>query len=44
METREQLDMLVALGCQAVQGFYFHPPLPEAELAELLARCDAQEP
>lgn len=43
VETREQLDMLVALGCQAVQGFYFHPPLPEAELAELLARCDAQE-
>lgn len=41
VETREQLDMLVALGCQAVQGFYFHPPLPVADLAELLARCDA---
>jgi len=42
VETREQLDILVGLGCEAVQGFFFHPPLPEAELAELLERYDAQ--
>ncbi|WP_325647351.1 EAL domain-containing protein [Humidesulfovibrio sp.] len=41
VETREQLDLLVALGCEAVQGFYFHPPLSEAELAGLLARDEA---
>ncbi len=43
VETRDQLDLLIALGCEAVQGYYFHPPLPEAELAELLARHEAME-
>jgi EAL domain-containing protein (putative c-di-GMP-specific phosphodiesterase class I) len=43
VETRDQLDLLIALGCEAVQGYYFHPPLPEAELAELLARHEALE-
>jgi len=43
VETREQLDLLIALGCEAVQGFFFYPPLPEAELAELLARHEALE-
>lgn len=43
VETREQLDLLVALGCDAMQGFFFHPPLPVDELAELLAQADARE-
>jgi len=43
VETREQLDLLIALGCEAVQGFFFHPPLLEAELAELLARHESLE-
>ncbi|MBU1230151.1 MAG: EAL domain-containing protein [Proteobacteria bacterium] len=30
VETREQLDLLGELGCEAVQGFYFSPALPEA--------------
>jgi diguanylate cyclase (GGDEF)-like protein/PAS domain S-box-containing protein len=36
VESREQLDILAKLGCGAVQGFLFHPPLPEDEMAALL--------
>ncbi|MDQ7836668.1 MAG: EAL domain-containing protein [Humidesulfovibrio sp.] len=36
VETREQLDLLAELGCEAVQGFYFSPPLPEAGVPEFL--------
>ena len=36
VETREQLDLLVEMGCEAVQGFYFSPPLPEAGVPEFL--------
>jgi len=43
VETREQLDMLVGLGCDAMQGFFFHPALRLDELADLLARFDAQD-
>ena len=41
VETREQLDLLAALGCEAVQGFYFSPPLPEAGVPEFLGPPDA---
>jgi diguanylate cyclase (GGDEF)-like protein/PAS domain S-box-containing protein len=43
VETREQLDLLVGLGCEAVQGYFFHPPLPEAELARLLEAAEERE-
>ncbi len=36
VETREQLELLAELGCEAVQGFYFSPPLPEAGVPEFL--------
>ncbi|OIO00105.1 MAG: hypothetical protein AUJ49_10200 [Desulfovibrionaceae bacterium CG1_02_65_16] len=36
VETREQLAMLAGLGCQAMQGFLFYPPLPEDAVEELL--------
>ena len=32
VETREQLEFLEALGCDAVQGYYFARPLPAADL------------
>jgi diguanylate cyclase (GGDEF)-like protein len=35
VETIEQLDLVRAKGCTEVQGFYFSPPRPAAELAEL---------
>ncbi|OGR38500.1 MAG: hypothetical protein A2051_03575 [Desulfovibrionales bacterium GWA2_65_9] len=36
VETREQLELLAELGCEAVQGFFFSPPLPEAGVPEFL--------
>ncbi|MFQ5555006.1 MAG: putative bifunctional diguanylate cyclase/phosphodiesterase [Acidimicrobiia bacterium] len=35
VETKEQLDILVDLGCDAAQGFYFSRPVPAAEAEEL---------
>jgi diguanylate cyclase (GGDEF)-like protein/PAS domain S-box-containing protein len=40
VETREQLDRLRAEGCTEVQGYYFSPPRPAAELAELMDRIN----
>jgi len=36
VETPEQLAMLVELGCQAMQGFLFYPPLPADAVTELM--------
>ena len=38
VEKREQACFLSAQGCDEVQGYYFHRPLPPAEMAALLAR------
>ncbi|MEG0985705.1 MAG: EAL domain-containing protein [Clostridia bacterium] len=40
VETKEQVDMLIRLGCDLVQGFYFARPMPAAQL-EALLRKDA---
>ncbi len=37
VETPEQLEKLRAEGCTEVQGFYFSPPRPATELAELIS-------
>jgi len=37
VETLEQAEILVGLGCHRAQGFYFAKPGPAAELRELLA-------
>lgn len=36
VETREQLDFLLAQGCDYIQGFYFSRPLPQDEFEKLL--------
>jgi diguanylate cyclase (GGDEF)-like protein len=36
VETKEQLEIIRAEGCTEVQGFYFSPPRPVNELADLL--------
>ena len=36
VETKEQLDFLTAQGCDLIQGYYFSPALPKAELEVLL--------
>jgi diguanylate cyclase (GGDEF)-like protein/PAS domain S-box-containing protein len=40
VETREQLDRLRAEGCTEVQGYYFSPPRPAAEVGSLLVRLN----
>ena len=39
IETREQLELLVEFGADEGQGYYFSPPVPESEFAELLTRA-----
>lgn len=36
-ESAEQVGLLRGLACDAVQGYYFHPPLPASEISALLA-------
>jgi EAL domain-containing protein (putative c-di-GMP-specific phosphodiesterase class I) len=36
IETREQLDFVKGAGCRYGQGFFFHAPLPAAEVYALL--------
>ncbi len=38
IETREQLASLQALGCELGQGYFFAPPLNQAELEEYAVR------
>ncbi|MEE3392509.1 MAG: GGDEF domain-containing phosphodiesterase [Lachnospiraceae bacterium] len=37
VETREQLDILTAMGCRVFQGYYFSKPLPPEELEKKYA-------
>ena len=37
VETREQIALLTAVGCDCAQGYHISKPLPEAELLELFA-------
>ena len=43
VETRQQLDILVALGCEAVQGFFFYPALEKMAVAELLGLIETPQ-
>ena len=36
VESKQQLAFLKAHGCDEMQGYYFCPPVPPAELGELL--------
>ena len=38
VETGDQLDALRGMGCQEVQGYYFSPPVPAGEFAQLLKK------
>jgi predicted signal transduction protein with EAL and GGDEF domain len=40
VETLAQLDKLRTEGCTDVQGYYFSPPKPAGEIAEMLAASD----
>ena len=36
VETKDQADMLTAMGCSVIQGFYYARPMPEADYCERL--------
>ncbi len=38
VETKDQLDFFCSLGCSIIQGFYFSPPVPTAEIPALLSK------
>ena len=42
VETKEQLDAVRAEGCTEMQGYYFSPPRPAAEIRALLAGPEAK--
>jgi EAL domain-containing protein (putative c-di-GMP-specific phosphodiesterase class I) len=44
VETREQMDALVALGCHRLQGLYVGPPMPSEEFLKLLLRSELCAP
>jgi EAL domain-containing protein (putative c-di-GMP-specific phosphodiesterase class I) len=44
VETRQELDTLVALGCDHAQGFGIARPMPAAALADWLIRFSQDAP
>lgn len=38
VETKEQMDNLLHLDCEYMQGYYFYKPMPKAEFQALLAK------
>ena len=42
VETRQQMELLRALGCAEMQGYFFSPPCPAAEIKKLLFAHDGR--
>ncbi len=42
VETKEQRDALIALGCELAQGYFFSRPVPEGELLNTLTQLRRQ--
>ncbi|MGR3219057.1 MAG: EAL domain-containing protein, partial [Candidatus Anammoxibacter sp.] len=36
VETQEQIDFLIVMGCDEMQGYFFSPPVPQDKMAKLL--------
>jgi EAL domain-containing protein (putative c-di-GMP-specific phosphodiesterase class I) len=43
VETEEQMQRLRAEGCKELQGFFFSPPRPASEIAQLLKTINQSE-
>ena len=43
VESKETLELLTELGCDAVQGFYLGKPMPMQEMLEWVAENDWDE-
>lgn len=37
VQTKQQVDQLLSVGCRYIQGYYFHEPLPVGRMEKLLA-------
>ena len=42
VETEQHLARVASAGCHEVQGYLFSPPVPEADVARVLAAIDAR--
>jgi diguanylate cyclase (GGDEF)-like protein len=42
IETVEQLAQITSAGCNEVQGYYFSPPVPFANIEQALDQCEAK--
>jgi EAL domain-containing protein (putative c-di-GMP-specific phosphodiesterase class I) len=42
VETRDQLERVRELGCTDVQGYFYSPPVPLRELADIFAKHHGQ--
>ena len=40
VETKQQCDFLMELGCRYIQGYYFYRPMPREEFEKLLSKED----
>ena len=38
VEEKHQVDHLIALGCEYLQGYYFSRPVPQSEVADILQK------
>jgi diguanylate cyclase (GGDEF)-like protein len=41
VETAEQAEQLRRLGCTGAQGYFFSRPVPPAQIADVIAQCEA---
>jgi diguanylate cyclase (GGDEF)-like protein len=44
VERVEQLNAVISAGCSFVQGYYFSPPVPGADVDDVLVRCRRNMP
>jgi diguanylate cyclase (GGDEF)-like protein len=44
VETKEQLDLLLDIGCDEIQGYFFSRPLNEDDFAKFLGAVDPNQP
>jgi predicted signal transduction protein with EAL and GGDEF domain len=41
VETEEQLEKVIAIGCDVIQGYYYSKPVPAADIPDTVSRIDA---
>ncbi|MBE7214868.1 EAL domain-containing protein [Shewanella benthica] len=44
VESKKQLDSVIALGCDKIQGYYFSTPIPKEQIDSLISSTDPVSP